>query len=189
MWTKYILLSFILTFSSPVAQVAQVEEAAFVPRREPEAQACWISEPAIRVCDGLNISSSRISLALRYWERLGYSFGPIIYDNSSPACRGNPLWGEIILSLPNQSFDFEKLALTRTTKLQVDNTILYSQIFLQERYVSKERVLEHEIGHALGWSHTSMRYHLMNEAWENGGHNSSGLKYRRYIELCQDSLE
>ena len=29
----------------------------------------------------------------------------------------------------------------------------------------------------------------MNEAWERGGHNSSGLIYRRYIDLCQDNIK
>ena len=161
-----------------------MEEVSFASNRNPQVSACWITEPAIRICSGIRMPSSRISNALRYWERLGYSFGPIIFDNNSAACIGGPLWGEIVITLPDQSFDFEKLAITRTTKIRDDNTILYSQIFIQERYINKERVLEHEIGHALGWSHVNSKYHLMNEAWERGGHNSSGLSARTYKEIC-----
>ena len=61
-----------------------------------------------------------------------------------------------------------------------------AKIFIFPKAASKERVLEHEIGHALGWPHINRPYHIMNSNWHTGGHNSGGLKlklfYKRYID-------
>ena len=39
----------------------------------------------------------------------------------------------------------------------------------------KSRILEHEIGHALGWSHCNRRGHIMNPEWSRGGWDDFGL--------------
>jgi len=41
-----------------------------------------------------------------------------------------------------------------------------------------ERVLEHEIGHALGWVHVGTRGHLMHPEWAKGGWNTFGLEFK-----------
>ena len=40
----------------------------------------------------------------------------------------------------------------------------------------KDRVLEHEIGHALGWQHYRQRYHIMHPEWRYGGYDSYGIR-------------
>ena len=45
---------------------------------------------------------------------------------------------------------------------------------------NKPWVLEHEIGHALGWSHFSNRGHIMNSEYQFLGPGSSGMNYEQY---------
>ena len=161
------------------------EEAIFGPASYPELTSYWEVDPIIKVCKVLRIPKSRVEKALSYWKKLGYTFDEVIYDDESISCAGKPLFGEIIITIPDQTFDYKNIAITRRTINQDMNMIIYAKIFMQEKEISKERVLEHEIGHALGWNHTARSYHLMHKMWERGGHDSSGLSKKRYQELYE----
>ena len=141
----------------------------------------WERPPKIILCNSLNIKRGRIEKALYYWEKLGYSFGTVTYAGvENKSCIFGPSVGEITIDIPGQSFDFEKIAISTTSRIKGSSEIVFAHIQIQQNSVSKERVLEHEIGHALGWSHSKRKYHIMNESWSDGGHNSYGLNYRNY---------
>jgi hypothetical protein len=189
---------FLLLLSPFLISSYDYEDAAFGPASYPVIGAYWQDHPTIKVCKILRISKTRVEKALDYWRRLGYTFEEVIYDDESISCAGRPMYGEIIITIPGQDFDYRNIAITRRTMVlpQIwfpgdDHTndnmgaLIYAKIFLQEKEVTKERVLEHEIGHALGWDHTARRYHLMHKNWESGGHDSTGLKYERYQELYE----
>jgi len=40
-------------------------------------------------------------------------------------------------------------------------------------------VIEHEMGHALGWMHYSAKFHIMHPNWLHGGYGHTGLKKER----------
>jgi predicted Zn-dependent protease len=178
-FTLLLLVPFLTAFYEP-------EQAMFGPASYPDIQSYWVTKPVVKVCKVLSISKSRVSKALNYWEKLGYEFEEVIYNDESMSCAGKPLFGEIIITIPDQNFDYEKIAITRRTVNRDLNMVMYAEIFLQEKETTKERVLEHEIGHAFGWDHTYRRYHLMNEMWERGGHDSTGVDSRRYRELSKE---
>ena len=52
--------------------------------------------------------------------------------------------------------------------------IQWAKIYLKSNV--KERVLEHELGHALGWMHTKQSGHMMHEKLIYGGWKDTGLK-------------
>ena len=54
------------------------------------------------------------------------------------------------------------------------NKIEWATIYMRSDI--KETVLEHEIGHALGYLHYNKINHLMNSKWTQGGWDSDGLK-------------
>ena len=60
------------------------------------------------------------------------------------------------------------------------NEILWSIIELKSDMVG-ERVLEHELGHAIGWMHTRAIGHIMNESLARGGWDSTGLENRSSV--------
>ena len=67
------------------------------------------------------------------------------------------------------------------TKLYTEKStghIAKAMISIYPKYERKERVLEHEIGHALGWSHYNKKFHIMNPSWQEGGYDHAGLRKR-----------
>jgi hypothetical protein len=140
-------------------------------------------KPDIVVCDSLRISRSRVMMAIKFWERLGYDFGQIRINDTSRSCVTGPLYFEIVISLPRVEYDWNYLAVTRVYKHMHTKEILWATIQLQQSSVSKQRVLEHEIGHALGWPHFNWQGHLMHPVWQNGGYNTTGLQPRYYKKL------
>tara|TARA_A100001011_G_scaffold369907_1_gene425684 strand:- start:883 stop:1407 length:525 start_codon:yes stop_codon:yes gene_type:complete len=148
----------------------------------------WTTNPSVYICKHLRIPRSRISKAISYWERLGYSFEKVTFDHNGPECNGMPSFGSIIITIPGQNFNQSKMAVTRCTFDSKSREILYSEIQIPSFNVTKERVLEHELGHALGWGHSNRKYYIMNENWKLGGYDSSGLSKDRYIELYEDVL-
>lgn len=145
-----------------------------------ELEFYWESPPIIRVCSDSSISTSRVRRAIDYWRKIGYEFRPTIFDEGTPACVSSPNFGEIIITIPDQSFDFSKIAGTRCATIGSTLEVAYAKIYIPEKHINKQRVLEHEIGHALGWLHSDEAYHIMNKGWESGGHRSSGLSPSLY---------
>ena len=145
----------------------------------------WIMNPGVTVCGNSGVSSVRISKAIKYWEKLGYKFDYVRFDYAIN-CH-TPRFGEIMIMLPDQEFNFDNhLASTKITISNKTKEIVKAKIFIYPKSATKERVLEHEIGHALGWPHINQPYHIMNANWHHGGHNSSGLRmklfYKKYID-------
>tara|TARA_B100000085_G_C18561751_1_gene519889 strand:+ start:4047 stop:4580 length:534 start_codon:yes stop_codon:yes gene_type:complete len=153
--------------------LVQYRAEAFVIGK-PTRKAEWDRVPSIRICAETKIPTYRVSKALAYWRTLGYEFGPITVDNSM-LCPG-PRSGEIVFMLPTSGFDTSKIASTSLYTHIVDKNIVMAKINITPRSAKKERVIEHEIGHALGWNHYNQKFHIMNSNWFYGGYDSKGLR-------------
>lgn len=140
----------------------------------PVKKANWEKPPNVRVCATTEVSISRLNRALNYWERLGYDFGIVRKDHLSTCM--NPRVGEIIVTLPEAGFSSSHIASTRITTSNKTGNIIKAKIFILPKSAKKDRVIEHEIGHALGWSHYRQRYHMMHPSWQFGGFDSFGLR-------------
>jgi len=167
------------------ANAIRSELAPSGPQSYPEISAYWSVKPTLKVCETSSISRSRVKRAVSYWVGLGYEFEDVVFDDESLSCTADPSPGEIVITTPDQDFDFSRLAITKTYRIADTGTIVYSTIQLPPENQTKERVLEHEIGHALGWDHTVRPKHMMNENWVQGGADSTGTRHRRYTELSE----
>ena len=89
-----------------------------------------------------------------------------------------PKHGEIIITIPEGGFSSTHMAATRLYTAQTSGDIVRAKIQILPHNARKDRVLEHELGHALGWSHYRQRYHIMHPTWKDGGYDSYGLHKR-----------
>lgn len=172
-WALFVLLSCFgkseYLYYYPVNEYAE----AFVIGN-PQKKADWNMKPDIRICAETKVSAFRMNHAISYWQKLGYEFGSIKIDNS-PTCM-RVYYGEILITLPDSTLKNSQIAATRTYSKIKTNEIIKAKIFIMPKDSKKARVLEHELGHALGWSHYNKKFHIMHSNWMLGGLDSTGLE-------------
>jgi len=143
---------------------------------KPVQKAEWDVKPNIRICASTELLISRVGRAVVYWERLGYKFDDIYKDYFSTCM--SPKYGEIIITIPSTDFGSQHMASTRIYTSNKTGKIVMAKIYIIPKNGRKERVLEHELGHALGWSHYNQKTHIMHPTWRYGGYDSFGLRKR-----------
>ena len=156
-------------------------------KRRPYATAYWEEFPPIRICSDSGVSESRARSAVHMWKRLGYNLGNIYWDDGSPVCRTGGVSGEIIIMLVTTETPIENnLAVTRTFYNRDNRIIRRSQIFVLGGYANKPRLLEHELGHALGWAHFNRDLHVMNSNYPDTGHDVFGVRHTDYKNIIKN---
>lgn len=140
----------------------------------PHKKADWETRPDIRVCADTGVDAFRMNRAVSFWEKLGYKFGSVIIDNSTTCMKA--YYGEILVTLPDSSFKTSQIAATRIYSRINTDKIVKAKIFIMPKDARKSRVLEHELGHALGWSHFNKKFHIMHSNWMLGGVDTRGLE-------------
>jgi len=64
-----------------------------------------------------------------------------------------------------------------------------SEIYFQNQTASlKEKIVEHELGHALGWKHHNRSSHIMHPNLDSTGRSVIGVEIRDYNERISDIL-
>lgn len=173
-----LLLSFVgvVSHDLPLLRINNLTSTDVIAIGKPQQKYKWKDPPNIRICATSEVPLSRVDHAVRYWSRLGYDFGLVRKDYLSTCM--NPRWGEIIITLPEAGFASSHMAATRLYTSNATGDIVKAKIFILPKNARKDRVLEHELGHALGWSHYRQRYHMMHPNWHFGGYDSYGLRQK-----------
>ena len=142
---------------------------------KPKQTGTWRLPPLVKICKELKISHTRVQIAIAYWRNSGYEFHDIVYNYDSPECLGADYGSGIIITGGNQDLAEDLLAVTRTSVNTATKYIVRAKIFIRQKHVNRPRVLEHELGHALGWKHYPQNMHIMHPQWEKGGHYNNGM--------------
>jgi hypothetical protein len=142
----------------------------------PKKPLYWNMTPSIIICDYAPVDRESVALAIKWWKDIGYNFyGPYTDAYHKQKCFANRPMGYVLITLVDgKSYNHSSLATTNIYSDKNNNEILWSVIMLKQGLV-KERVLEHEIGHAIGWMHTNKKGNMMNHRLLNGGWSSEGL--------------
>ena len=152
------------------------ERIRAVENRPPQV-ATWTRAPTIIVCEYAPVSVIQIGSAVKFWEKLGYKFNQTQYkrDPINKCLDKNPM-GYILVHMVTDGIRLDNTSLAQT-HFYVDNstsTIDWAIIYM--RADLRSTVLEHELGHALGFLHFNRINHIMNQKWEMGGWDTEGLK-------------
>ncbi len=152
-------------------------------RKSIELASFWIIPPDIVICDRV-ATIQRVQKAVNFWKRLGYEFGTITKNNDALSCHGKEEYGKIRIMLPDNSRDMSnELAITLTDRLVTTSEAVSADIIIHSFAVGKELVLEHELGHALGWQHINKPGHLMYPEYTRVGHNTMYIDYVEYVKI------
>ncbi len=149
--------------------------------RNPVLEKYWVEKPNIIHCSKSGVSEGRLRSAIMFWENMGYEFGKVSLNVDSFDCYREPLSGEIMITIiTNEIAVGSNLAVTKVSFYTATNEIVSSRIFMIPGYANKRWILEHEIGHALGWKHFSRDGHIMHPLYQNLGPFTSGLRMSDY---------
>lgn len=167
-----------LAFSSMVVLPLEKEQA----RQESqeitiERQGSWRFPPNVYVCPSSVYSLERVDQAIEYWTALGHDFGEVqLSDCEEWSDPGIYLSGEEVMTTLDQSYfiDGERLLGLTFWMSTHEGYIFQAHINIPIRY---HMVLEHELGHALGFLHVEHDpQHLMAPAVFRPSLNVEGLE-------------
>ena len=173
-----IVFIFLFTVAIPALAgnyVSNFERIPAIENRPPQV-AIWKRTPTVIVCQHAPVTKDQISKAVKMWERLGYPFFSTQYKyDPLDKCRSTEPVGYIIIHLVKQGLKLndDSLAETHFYVNNDHNEIEWAIIYM--RTEQRDTVLEHEIGHALGFLHFNKINHLMNSKWTQGGWDTHGL--------------
>jgi hypothetical protein len=156
--------------------IGNFKRIPLVENRPPQV-ATWSMTPTVIVCEHAPINQTQINSAVNFWKRLGYKFYTIQYKyDPLNKCLIDAPKGHIIIHLVTAGIKLEENALAQTRFYVDNNTNEIEWAIIYMRNDIRATVLEHELGHALGFLHYNQINHIMNEKWAMGGWDKEGLE-------------
>ena len=107
---------------------------------KPKQTGTWRLPPLVKICKELNISHTRVQIAIAYWRNSGYEFDDVWYNYDSPECFGVDYGSGIIITGGNQALSEDLLAVTRTSVRTTTGNIIKAKIFIRQKHVNRPRV-------------------------------------------------
>lgn len=174
--------SFVYVASEPAIAsdyVANFERVPLIDKRPPQV-ATWELTPTVIVCEYAPVSEAQIHTAVRFWKDLGHRFFKTQYKHDPlNKCRNPNPKGYIVIHLVTMGVKMDESALAQTHFFVNNDTNKIEWAIIYMRQDIRDTVLEHELGHALGFLHFNKINHLMNEKWTMGGWDKEGLANKR----------
>jgi len=143
----------------------------------PHRAARWKFTPTVIICEHAPISQAQIKSAVQFWKKLGHRFYRTQYKHDPQnKCLEKQPTGYIVIHMVTQGIGLENNSLAQTHFFVDNDSNKIEWAIIYMRSDIKETVLEHEIGHALGYLHYDKINHLMNSKWMHGGWDVDGLR-------------
>ena len=137
----------------------------------------WKYTPTVVVCSGAPVTVKAVKQAVGWWKLHGHQFfQAVTTDDSLDKCQAEYPEGFIVIHVGKQRMFTadDDLAETHFYIDEETQEISWAKIFLKSAPL--ERIMEHELGHALGFMHTMKVGHMMYPTWLRGGWDDRGLE-------------
>ncbi len=118
----------------------------------------WSNPPKIANCYGPEFSKLQMARAMDYWAIRGYTFGDYIHKPSDDICEREWTSGYVVL---RKSKGLQSSTLASTRRYTVVTTMQGAVIRYQPGSYNLDLLNEHELGHALGFTHLEVDNHIM----------------------------
>ena len=164
MFSKIILVVLLIPLTLAIPTSSSID----TPRTVGEPLGTWSSPPVVEICEGAPLPGIAVMDAVDQWRELGYPIIDIISETHNGPCQTGNVGGYIIIELD------EAVPNPRTYLMVTDGEIQWAKIMLPGPI--KARVIEHELGHTLGWNHNEIPGHIMNGNYERGGDSYRDLR-------------
>ena len=129
----------------------------------------WNKKPVLVNCYGEDLPVHRVKAAISFWKRYNFHFDRYVHRPLDKFCDMNFAKGYIVIKKDNgkyiQKNDNRTLAATKRNYSAF--IITSAEIHMKYGTHDLEKLLEHEIGHAIGMGHTDAKGHIMNPVLEN----------------------
>ncbi len=124
----------------------------------------WDRSPNVINCFGEEFKKDTILRAIKYWENKGEKIG--FYEHAPPKklCRKNKIPGFIILKKDRNQIS-SPTALAATQRYTRFGTMVSAIIYYRYNNYELHLLNEHELGHALGYSHVKKVGHIMHPTY------------------------
>ena len=137
----------------------------------------WKKTPTVIVCEYAPISETQVKSAVGFWKSLGHRFFRTQYKyDPLEKCKSSKPVGYIIIHLETLGIPMHPAAAAETHFFVNNDTNAVEWAIIYVRNDTRATVLEHEIGHALGYLHYDKPGHLMNSMLAKGGWKTDGLE-------------
>jgi hypothetical protein len=156
----FLILSGVVGFALGFVIRYQVEGNKFV-------LAEWKEPPVVVICPDSQVTPFRVNQAIEWWGIRNFEIDYYHYDEGGHIC-DDGLFTQGIIFIRGQGYITKDLYAV-TTRLAIKGEMKSASILLPNDNKHLPRLLEHELGHALGLTHVEKPGHMMHPIHEYGG--------------------
>jgi len=127
----------------------------------------WDEEPIVVVCPDSSLTSFRVGLAIEWWQIREFNISHFHFDQTNTICNKSRFMEGVIFIRSKGKIDPEFYA--TTARFTIGKKLLSAEIHLPNNNSKMPRLLEHELGHALGLGHVEALGHMMHPIHSHGG--------------------
>ena len=157
----FVFLSFVLGFSLGLNFKLIYESSTFKPYG-------WENPPKVVNCYGKDFNKFQMTRAMSYWRLRGYELGTYIHSPPKEICNKEWVQGVIIL---RKSSRLPTNTLASTKRYATFMSMQGAVIRYQPGAFNLDLLNEHELGHALGFTHLEIDNHIMHPRYDKMGRN------------------
>ena len=141
----------------------------FVQAAEP--QASWVKDPLIASCH--KKIDVQVAASVQFWNALGYELMFVDSERAKQICQQEN-FGSLVPVRIDDTIDAKRAA--ETTTQTIGNVIILANVRIHSDFQDNQLVINHEIGHVLGFNHVNKAGHLMHKSSTFQGNDITGLR-------------